>query len=100
MSKVLLPELEVGTVIIMDNWSVHKGEEVRKLVENHGCTLMYLPTYSPDFNPIEYLFSKVKAFLRKIRPTTIEQLTDAFADAVMTITPEDTSNTFAHCGYV
>ena len=64
LAEVLLPDLEAGSVLVMDNWTVHHGHDVGELVEAHGCTIFYLPSYSPDFNPIEFLFSKIKS-LRK-----------------------------------
>lgn len=95
----LLPELERGSILVLDNWAVHHGEEVRELVEAAGCELCYLPTYSPDFNPIEHLFSKVKAFIKKVRPDCINNLVQAFCKAVQSITPENVFNSIEHCGY-
>lgn len=95
----LLPTLESGTVIILDNWRVHYGDDVTELVEAAGCELLYLPTYSPDFNPIEHLFAKVKAFIKSLRPDSIQDLTQAFCDAVKTITADNVKNAFEHCGY-
>ena len=86
-------------MIILDNWSVHYGDDVRGLVEAAGCKLLYLPTYSPDFNPIEHLFAKVKTFIKNLRPSNLANLTKAFCDAVKTIIPENISNSFEHCGY-
>ena len=78
LSKVLLPNLEEGSVSLLDNWSakhpegtVHHGEEITQLVEEHGSELFCLPTYSPDFNPIEYLFAKIKAFVKGLSPETM-----------------------------
>ncbi len=99
LETVLLPTLAKGSVIVMDNWSVHHGEEVRELVEAYGCELLYLPTYSPDLNPIEHLFAKLKAFIKALRPETLDHLIQAFCDAVKTVTPENVLNTFKHCGY-
>ncbi len=84
----------------MDNWRVHLGDDIKALVESFGCSILYLPPYSPDFNPIEYLFSKIKAFIRKLRPLTLPQLIQAFVDAVLSVTPSDATNTLKHCGYV
>ena len=64
LEHVLLPKLEPDTILVMDNWTVHHGDDITELVERFGCTLLYLPTYSPDFNPTEYLFSKIKAFIK------------------------------------
>ncbi len=98
--KTLLPNLKVGSVLVLDNWRVHHGPDVRKLVEKYHCSLLYLPAYSPDYNPIELLFSKIKAFVRKLRPSTLDKLIKAFKDAVLTVTSDDAKNTFEHCGYL
>jgi len=107
----LLPTLAKGSVLIMDNWTVHRlgqngryracphGDDVGDLVEACGCELLYLPTYSPDLNPIEHLFAKIKAFIKRIRPNTTDKLINAFCDAVKTVTPENVLNAFEHCGY-
>lgn len=99
LESVLLPTLAKGSVIVMDNWSVHHGEELRELVERFGCELLYLPTYSPELNPIEHLFAKLKAFIKALRPQTLTALIRAFCDAVKTVTPENVLNSFHHCGY-
>ena len=88
-----------GGVLVLDNWTVHHGEEVRALTERFGCELLYLPTYSPDLNPIEHLFAKLKAFIKALRPETLDDLIQAFCDAVKTVTPENVLNSFRHCGY-
>lgn len=95
----LLPTLTKSSVIVMDNWTVHHGDEVRALVEAYGCELLYLPTYSPDFNPIEHLFAKIKAFVKGLRPNHLDDLVQAFCHAVETVTPENVLNAFRHCGY-
>ncbi len=98
--KTLLPNLKPGSVLVLDNWRVHMGPDVRELVETYHCTLLYLPAYSPDFNPVELLFSKIKAFVKKLRPATLHRLIQAFEDAVLAVTSDDAKNTFEHCGYV
>jgi len=98
--KVLLSSLKAGSVLVMDNWRVHLGPDVRDLVEKHRCTILYLPTYSPDFNPIEFLFSKIKAFVKHLRPSSFPDLIQAFVDAVLNVTSDDAENTFKHCGYL
>lgn len=100
LKDVLLPTLKPGQIVIMDNFTIHHNSKVRELIQSKGCDLLYLPTYSPDFNPIEYLFAKVKAFIRKLRPETVLDLIQAFKDAILTITPDDAKNTFRHCGYL
>jgi transposase len=99
LETTLLPTLPKGSVIVMDNWSVHHGDEVRKLVKRFGCELLYLPTYSPDLNPIEHLFAKVKAFIKSLCPDTTDKLIQAFCAAVETVSPEHALNAFRHCGY-
>lgn len=99
LETVLLPGLVKGSVLVMDNWTVHHGDEVRELVERFGCDLLYLPTYSPDLNPIEHLFAKIKAFIKNLRPDTMANLTQAFCAAVKSVTPVNVLNAFNHCGY-
>jgi transposase len=100
LEQVLLPTLDPGQVVVMDNFTIHHNTHVKTLIENKGCTLMYLPTYSPDFNPIEHLFAKMKAFLRKSRPLTLPDLFQALKDAILSILDSDAINAFSHCGYV
>lgn len=95
----LCPTLEPGQIVILDNFTVHYNKRVRELIEARDCRLLYLPTYSPDFNPIENLFAKVKAHIRKLRPDTVHDLIEAFEDAVSFVTPTDAANAFRHCGY-
>ncbi len=83
----------------MDKWTVHHGEEVSALTERFGCELLYLPTYSPDLNPIEHLFAELKAFVKALRPDTQGNLIQAFCDAVKAVTPDQVFNTFEHCDY-
>jgi len=105
LDKVLLPAVEPGSILVMDNWcakhpegTVHHGEDVNQLVEVHGCSIFYLPSYSPDFNPIEFLFSKIKAYIKKLRPLTLPELLQASVDAVLTVTSADAARTFQYCG--
>ncbi len=100
VERVLAPSLTPGQVVVVDNLSAHKGERVRKLVEDRGCELLYLPTYSPDFSPIEEAFSKVKALLRKAAARTREALIEAMGRALDAVAPEDARGWFDHCGYV
>lgn len=100
LEQVLAPSLEPGSVVVMDNFSVHHSKQVRHILEQADCTLVYLPTYSPDLNPIELLFAKVKAYLRKLRAQTLEALKDAFTQALQLVTPEDVQAYFKHCGYL
>lgn len=83
----------------MDNWTVHHGEDIKRLVERYHCQLRYLPVYSPDFNPIEHIFAKIKAFIKARRPLETTKLIQAFIDALFTVTVEDVQHAFRHCGY-
>src|SRR5688500_14914816 len=88
-----------GQVVVMDNLSAHKGERVKELIEGRGCELIYLPSYSPDFNPIEEAFSKIKDFLRKSEARTREALVEAIGAAISAVTAKDACGFFEHCGY-
>ena len=95
----LAPALKEGQVVVVDNLNAHKGERVRRLVEARGARLLFLPSYSPDFSPIEEAFSKLKALLRRVRARTKETLIEAIGRALDTITSEDARGWFGHCGY-
>jgi len=97
--QVLVPELKPGDVVIMDNLPAHKVKGVRQAIEAAGARLLYLPPYSPDFNPIENAFSKLKALLRKAAARSITELWDAIADCVNQFTPDECKNYFAAAGY-
>ena len=99
VERVLLPSLLPGQVVVMDNLAAHKGERVRELIEGRGCSLVFLPPYSPDFSPIEEAFSKVKALLRKAAARTHEALVGAIGRALDTVTARDARGWFGHCGY-
>jgi transposase len=99
LEKVLVPSLRRGQVVVMDNLSAHKGERVRELVESVGCELLYLPPYSPDFNPIEEAFSKVKGLLRKAEARSRKALVEAMGKALDALTTRDARGFFEHCGY-
>lgn len=99
VEKVLIPELRPGDTVIMDNLPAHKISGVREAIEAAGVRLLYLPPYSPDFNPIEMAFSKLKAYLRKAAARTIPALWDAIADALETFTPSECQNFFKAAGY-
>ena len=85
--------------MIMDNLSVHKGERIKELIEERGCELLYLPPYSPDLNPIEEAFSKIKRILRKAEARSREALIEAMGKALDAITSQDARGFFEHCGY-
>jgi transposase len=95
----LAPKLRPGQVVVMDNLGAHKGERVRELIEGRGCKLLYLPPYSPDLNPIEEAFSKIKGVLRQIGARTRETLMEAIGKALNSVTANDAWGFFAHCGY-
>ena len=95
----LVPSLRPGDVVVMDNLSSHKRVAVRRAIEGAGCRLLYLPPYSPDFNPIEQAFSKLKALLRKAGRRTVEGLWAFLGEAVDLFTPDECRNYFRHCGY-
>jgi transposase len=100
LQSVLAPSLEPGqVVVVMDNLSSHKGPRVRELVEERGCTLLYLPPYSPDLNPIEEAFSKIKALLRAAEARTREALIGAMGRALDVVTGGDARGFFEHRGY-
>jgi transposase len=99
LQEVLCPTLKRGQVIVMDNLSAHKGERVRELIEGKGCELVYLPPYSPDFNPIEQAFSKLKSYLREACARSQQTLMEVIGQALSTITASDAEGSFEHCGY-
>ncbi len=99
VEQFLVPELTRGDIVIMDNLRPHKSQRVTEAIEGAGCMLVYLPPYSPDFNPIENMWSKVKACLRKACARTWDALVDAVRDALLAVTPEDCDGFFEHCGY-
>lgn len=99
VEQVLLPTLRPGDVVVMDNLSAHKRPQVARLIEQAGATLLYLPPYSPDFNPIEMIWSKVKRLLRGFAARTINGLHDAFGRAFAAVTTSDILGCFRHCGY-
>ena len=99
VEQVLVPELAAGDVVVMDNLPAHKVGGVRRAIEDAGARLLYLPSYSPDFNPIEMAFSKLKAILRKTAPRTVMDLWQALAQALDTFTPTECRNYFAAAGY-
>ncbi len=99
LEEVLCPTLQKGQVVVMDNLSAHKGERVKELIEAKGCELLYLPSYSPDFNPIEQAFSKLKSYLRAACARSQDTLMEVIGKALSTITVSDAEGYFEHCGY-
>jgi hypothetical protein len=99
LEHVLAPSLRPGQVVAMDNLSSHKGGRVKELIESRGCELLFLPPYSPDLNPIEQAFSKVKGLLRRAEARTHVILLEAMGQALSAVTTRDTRGFFDHCGY-
>lgn len=99
VERFLCPSLERGQIVVMDNLSVHKIKRVRDLIEGCGCSLVFLPPYSPDYNPIEEAFSKIKTIMRKAKARSVEALVEATAEALSAITKQDARGFFAHSGY-
>ncbi len=99
VDQVLVPELTPGDVVVMDNLSSHKGPAVRRAIEAAGANLLYLPPYSPDFNPIENAFAKLKALLRKAAVRTIGALWDQIGTILNLFTPAECANYFRAAGY-
>jgi transposase len=99
MRNILAPTLKRGEIVLMDNLSVHTSKWVRELIEEQGCELWLLPSYSPDLNPIEEAFSKVKALLRRAQARALEALFEATEDALGAVSREDARSFFEDCGY-
>jgi transposase len=99
LARLLAPALRPGQVVVMDNLGAHRSKKVRKLIEERGCELVYLPVYSPDLNPIEEALSKIKHILRKIRARTKDALIEAMGRALGAVSAKDAGGFFAHCGY-
>jgi transposase len=99
VEHALAPTLEAGRVVIMDNLPAHKPARVRELIEERGCELIYLPAYSPDLNPIEEAFSKIKGLLRRAGARTKEALLEVLGEAFSSISVQDARGYFEHAGY-
>ena len=99
VEKVLAPTLKPGQVLILDNLSAHKGQKVKQLIESRAASVIFLPAYSPDFNPIEEAFAKLKALLRKAGARTQEALLEAIGRALDAVTASDARGFFEHRGY-
>ena len=99
VAHVLVPELRPGDVVVMDNLSSHKGPNVREMIEAAGAQLRYLPPYSPDFNPIEMAFAKLKALLRKAEERTVDGLWRAIGHLIDLFKTDECPNYFAAAGY-
>jgi transposase len=99
LEQALCPRLRPGQVVVMDNLAAHKHPAVRQLIQQAGAELLYLPPYSPDFNPIEQCWAKIKQCLRTAKSRTVEVLEAALATAIAIITPDNATAWFRHCGY-
>jgi transposase len=99
LEHILAPTLRSGQVVVMDNLSAHKDGKVKEIIEGRGCKLIYLPPYSPDFNPIEEAFSKIKGLMRKAGARTRGALIEAMGRALNAVTVHDARGFFGHCGY-
>ena len=99
VEQVLLPTVQAGDLVVIDNLSAHKGDPIYQLIEGRGAKLQFLPPYSSDYNPIELAWAKVKTALRGAKARTFDVLVDALADALRSISPSDALAWFAHCGY-
>ena len=99
VEQVLAPELAPGDVVVMDNLSSHKSARTRELIEAAGAELLFLPPYSPDLNPIEMVFSKIKHLLRSLACRTAEKLWSSMQSVLDEVTAGDAANCFRHCGY-
>ena len=98
VEQVLCPELRPGDIVVMDNLSSHKGARVQELIRSRGAEVAYLPPYSPDLNPIEMIFSKIKQALRSLACRTQDALWSSMQSVLDLVTPSDAANCFAHCG--
>lgn len=99
VEQVLVPTLRPGDVVVLDNLAVHKQPEVRAAIEHVGARLRFLPPYSPDFNPIEMAFAKLKAFMRAARPRSFDEVCALMAAALALFMPDECANYVRHCGY-
>lgn len=99
VGQVLVPQLRPGDVVVLDNLSSHKRASTRELIEAAGATLLFLPPYSPDLNPIEMVFSKIKQLLRSMACRTRQALWDAMQSVLNQVSASDAANCFRHCGY-
>ena len=99
VEQVLVPQLRAGDVVVLDNLSSHRRARTRQLIEAAGATLLFLPPYSPDFNPIEMVFAKIKQLLRSLACRTREALWNAVQGVLDQVSASDSANCFRHCGY-
>ena len=98
--QILLPTLKAGDIVVLDNLSAHKNQAIREVIESAGAELWFLPPYSPDLNPIEKMWSKIKAILRTLKARTEKSLINAIAKALEAVTASDAKGWFRSCGYM
>jgi len=99
MDEILVPTLDPYHIVVLDRLTSHLDPQVTKAVRKTGAKIWHLPPYSHDFNPIEHMWSKIKAYLRKVKPRDVDALIKAIGDALRTVTAEDAQGWFGHCGY-
>ena len=99
VEKVLVPSLRAGQIVVVDNLGAHRPKRIRELIEQQGCEFVYLPAYSPDYNPIEEAFAKIKNLLRKAAARSKEVLVEAIGAALSAVTAADARGFFEHAGY-
>jgi transposase len=99
VKEILAPSLKRGDIVVMDNLGAHKNSRAMSLIEQAGARVEFLPAYSPDLNPIELMWSKVKSILRRVQARSHEQLLCAIRQALNSVSAQDARNWFAHCGY-
>jgi putative transposase len=99
VEKVLVPSLRPGDIVVMDNLGSHKGRAVRRAIRSAGAKLFFLPKYSPDLNPIEQVFAKLKHLLRKAAARSFDTVTEAIGQLLETFTPQECANYFENSGY-
>ena len=100
VEQVLCPVLHSGDIVLMDNLSCHKGPRVEALIAQRGASILWLPSYSPDFSPIEHAFSKLKTFLRQAKAQTLDALIEAITQGLLTISDRDAIGWFTDCGFL
>lgn len=99
VEELLAPTLKRGEIVFLDNCPIHKMDEIEEAIETRGAWVIFLPRYSPDLNPIENCWSKVKAILRSLKPRTLQELLGALVEAFSSVTVQDILGWFNHCGY-
>ena len=100
LEQIVVPHLRPGKIVLLDNVRFHHRESIRDLIEGKGARALFLPAYSPEFNPIEECWSKLKAWIRKYAPRTVEALQEAITEAIHHVTTNDAEGWFRHAGYL